>query len=355
VAARVRAALPGSASQALEPQSYTRLAEREKRMSESELRRLLYVATTRAKDHLVLSCFGSPTTKDGSPSSGALFGPVAGSLPAPAELAEDYEDGGVLVLAPREAPVRQEVDDEPDAQAMIAEREAWELRRAEVLEAAGRPAPATSPSGLEHVDEEVRSGGPGAPAGRARALALGSAVHRIMELCDLGDVTSVGRVAGPVARELERPDLEHDAAALARDCWRARPVREAAAAQAADADAVHRELHLGALVEGVVLGGAVDLLYRDGGQWVVVDYKTDKAAEPDVLLERYRPQGAAYALAAEAVLGHGAVREVVFIAARADGLAVTVPVDEELRALARAEVRAAACGGRAVVADEPAG
>jgi hypothetical protein len=107
----------------------------------------------------------------------------------------------------------------------------------------------------------------------------------------------------------------------------------------------------------VVLSGAVDLLYRDGEDWVVVDYKTDRGAEPDVLLARYRPQGAAYALAAEAVLGVDRVREVCFVAARAvqaDGAAhvVRVPVDDDLRAEARREIAAAAAAGVAVRPDE---
>ncbi len=62
--------------------------------------------------------------------------------------------------------------------------------------------------------------------------------------------------------------------------------------------------------------GAVDLLYRDGGEWVVVDYKTDRDADAATLLERYTPQGAAYAVAVEAATGE-VVREVAFVAAAA--------------------------------------
>jgi ATP-dependent exoDNAse (exonuclease V) beta subunit len=123
------------------------------------------------------------------------------------------------------------------------------------------------------------------------------------------------------------------------------------AAAAAGPGAVHRELPIGALVEGVVLSGAVDLVYVDGGQWVVVDYKTDRDAGPRVLRERYEPQGAAYALAVEAATG-GVVREVCFVAARVDGLVVRVPVDDGLRERARAEIAAAAGAGRAVRPDE---
>ena len=134
-------------------------------------------------------------------------------------------------------------------------------------------------------------------------------------------------------------------------------MRAAARAAALDPEAVQREVALGALLDGVVVSGAVDLLYRDGDAWVVVDYKTDRAAGPEVLLGRYRPQGAAYALAAEAALGRGRVREVCFVAARAEqddgaALVVRVPVDDVLRAEARREIGAAAAGGRALRPDE---
>jgi len=176
-----------------------------------------------------------------------------------------------------------------------------------------------------------------------------------MELCDLHTEASVAPAAGAAAGELGRPDLAGDAAVLARDCWRSAPVRAAARALAADPSAVHRELPIGALVGGVVVTGAVDLLYHYNGAWVVVDYKTDRADEPDVLLQRYRPQGAAYALAVEAVLGRGAVREVVFVAARAGGLDVHVPVDDALRASAVTDIAAAAGGGHAVAQHELTG
>jgi hypothetical protein len=83
---------------------------------------------------------------------------------------------------------------------------------------------------------------------------------------------------------------------------------------------------------------------------VVVDYKTDRAADAAALLERYTPQGAAYAVAVEAATGT-VVREVAFVAAAAGGLVVTVPVDDAARALVAGEVSAALQQGRAIRAD----
>jgi ATP-dependent exoDNAse (exonuclease V) beta subunit len=350
LAIRLKAELPGAPARDLEPQRYTDLKQRERLMEASEGRRLLYVAATRARDRLVVSLFGHVRNKDGTPSA-VLLGPIVDALPAPAPVSEEYAEGGLLVLPARVPAAADERDGAPDDRDLAGARSQWQARRAELLQRARRTAPATSPSGLEHVDEAVRAGGPGAPAGRARALALGSAVHRIMELCDLGDEGSVSTAATAVAAELERPDLDADAAALAGACWRSAPVRAAAAA---GPGAAYRELPIGALVDDVVVSGAIDLVYRDGEEWVVVDYKTDRAADPEVLRERYEPQGAAYALAVEAATG-GVVREVCFVAARAEGLVVRVPVDDELRARARGEVGAGAAAGRAVRPDELGG
>ncbi|HZL64084.1 MAG TPA: PD-(D/E)XK nuclease family protein, partial [Thermoleophilia bacterium] len=271
-------------------------------------------------------------------------------LPAVAPT-EEAEEGGMLILPPREPEVRAKRTATPDAAAMIAARGDWNTAREALLAEANRPARATSPSGLEHVDDEVRSGGPGAPAGRAKALALGSAVHAVMELCDLRDEASIEPVAAAVTADLGRPDLADEAAELARACWRSAPVRAAAAALAGDPDTVHRELLIGALVGDAIVSGAVDLLYRDGEEWVVVDYKTDRGADESVLRERYAPQGAAYAVAIEAATG-GVVREVVFVAARAGGVAVHIRVDAALRASVAREVDAAVSAGRAIRPDE---
>ena len=165
LAIKLKAELPGAAARDLEPERYVALREREKEMEASERRRLLYVAATRARDRLVVTCFGRLWNKDGSRAA-VLLGPMADALPAPAPLEEAYEDGGVLVLPP--AAPRQRAEEEaapPDAD-LAGARSVWGAQREELLERAGRAAPATSPSGLEHVDKQVRSGGPGVKKSR---------------------------------------------------------------------------------------------------------------------------------------------------------------------------------------------
>jgi ATP-dependent helicase/nuclease subunit A len=382
MALKIKAELPGSVPQELRPAAYAELAKREKLMARSEDRRVLYVALTRARDLLVVSCFGKLTTARGEASS-ALLGPLAEVLPGPMRRADHQAGGaaapgadvpdaratgaqaadvqaadapaaddaaaerlaGLAVVAPS-TPRAPEPGEAPDVEALIAARAAWRDERHALLVGARRPAPATSPSGLERVDDEVLSGGEGAPPGRARALALGTAVHAVMERCELGGDESLASLAAHVCTELGRPDVAADAAELASACRRSPIVREAAAS-----GEVHRELPVGFVLDGVLVTGAVDLLFAAAdGAWVVVDYKTDRAADEATLRARYEPQGAAYALAVEAATGRS-VREVVFVAAAA-GLEVRVPVDDALRDVARQAAAKAAGEGRALADDE---
>jgi ATP-dependent helicase/nuclease subunit A len=353
LAVKLKAELPGAKARDLVPAAYARLDERETQMAASEVRRLLYVAATRARDRLVVSCFGKLTKQEGDAASGVRLASAAAALPAPALVVSEYEEDGVLVLPPSAAPAADESGAALDTATLVTARGAWLAGREALLARAGRPAAATSPSGLEHVDEEIRAGGTGAPPGRARALAMGSAVHRVMELADLDDESSLPRIAAAVTLEIGFPDLAERAAALAAACWRAAPVRAAARSPQ-----VYRELPVGVLVGDAVVSGAIDLLYRDGDQWVVVDYKTDRGADAGVLRERYAPQGAAYVAAVEAATGQS-VREIAFIAAAAgaggEALVVAVQVDDALRALARTAVETAVADGRAIRPDELAG
>ena len=351
LAIKLKAELPGAPARDLEPRRYTALRQREKLMEASEGRRLLYVAATRARDRLVVSLFGHVRNKDGTPSA-VLLGPIVDALPAPAPITEEYEEGGLLVLPARVPAAADERDGAPDERDLAGARSAWQAP-------ARRAARARAPRRAGHQPERARArrrsrAAPVAPAPRPAGQGRWRWAPRSTASWSCATSATRGRsraAATAVAAELERPDLAAEAADLAGACWRSAPVRAAAAA---GPGAAYRELPIGALVDGVVVSGAIDLVYRDGDAWVVVDYKTDRAAEPEVLRERYEPQGAAYALAVEAATG-GVVREVCFVAARADGLVVRVPVDDELRERARGEVGAAAAAGRAVRPDELGG
>ena len=118
-------------------------------MEASEGRRLLYVAATRARDRLVVSCFGHLRNKDGS-AAAVLLGPIADALPAAAVLTEEYEDGGLLVLPPRVPPALDDGDGAADERDLA--------RRARGVAAAARGAArAGRRAGAGHQPERPRA------------------------------------------------------------------------------------------------------------------------------------------------------------------------------------------------------
>jgi RecB family exonuclease len=150
----------------------------------------------------------------------------------------------------------------------------------------------------------------------------------VLQTADLA--TGDGIVGAARAQALAEgiPDREDSIVTLARSVLEAPTIRAAAAGQA------WREVPVAAEIDGVTVEGFIDLLVADGDELIVVDYKTDTArtdAELDAAAERYRPQGAAYALALEQVLGRPVAR-CVFVFARPKGPAVEREVSD-LRAL----------------------
>jgi ATP-dependent helicase/nuclease subunit A len=63
-----------------------------------------------------------------------------------------------------------------------------------------------------------------------------------------------------------------------------------------------------------VLRGAIDLIFKENGGWVLVDYKTDvvSAKNMDALVEKYRPQLQVYAGAWEVCTGEKVFEKGIF-------------------------------------------
>ena len=184
--------------------------------------------------------------------------------------------------------------------------------------------------------------------GRAYALALGTAVHLVLERVPLDDDATLDTLAAEAAASVGREArVELDlgrVATLARAVWRAAPLRAAARAAACapggGAAGVYRELPITCCrPDGLIIEGAIDLAYHDDelGGWVIVDYKTDARLDPAAVRERYGGQAAAYALALEAAAAEPVVAIDIVLAAHAgpDGAAMVVRLvhDDALRGL----------------------
>jgi ATP-dependent exoDNAse (exonuclease V) beta subunit len=309
----------------------------DEQMSFHEKLRLLYVAATRARDHLVVSVHRVDRELKPDPqmwthaelvwnaAQGASWEPLTApfGIAAPAPL-DDAELG----------------DERLDP-------ELWELERAQAF-AHGRRRSSIAATALAHPD-----GRPGAPLdpglakdGRDLELppwnkgrygtAIGRAVHGVLQVVDLAsgdglDAAVAAQAAAegvlghePVIRALAAAAL--GSAHVARACTRPR----------------WRELFVAVPIDGITLEGYVDLLYRDDDGLVVVDYKTDAVRDVDTLearLVHYRVQTAAYAVAVEAVTGERVVRCVLCFLDPEGARDVVVEGEELAAAVAEARAR----------------
>lgn len=55
--------------------------------------------------------------------------------------------------------------------------------------------------------------------------------------------------------------------------------------------------------ETLLVQGSVDCCFEEDGEWILLDYKTDRADDTDALIERYRPQLTLYAKALQRITG----------------------------------------------------
>jgi len=344
--------------QGLEQPGFDATRAIDEQMDEHERIRLLYVACTRARDHLVVSLH----RVDDHRMTGAQL--LARCVTGPedvAELAGVQEVAPSLTVAPPPQPAGPlAAQPEPtvtDLAAWRSEREALvaTARLPGSLSATGLAALALAgpePGGAGEDDDrfEELAGAPApddAEPGLAKrgvdldlpawrkgryGTAIGRAVHAVHQVVDLATGDGIEALAtAQVAAEGIEGEQER-IANLARSALAAPSVVEAAALP-------HwREVYVGVPFGDTVLEGYVDLLYRREEGLVVVDHKTDRVASDVELagkLAAYRLQLAAYALAVERATGETVVEARLVFCAPSGARDEAVP---ELRAaMAEAE------------------
>ncbi len=331
---------------AVKTQEFTGRLSVEEQMDRDERIRLLYVACTRARDHLVVSLHRvihkSVPNLDRRTGAEAL---VAGM----GALLDQVPDGVGPDAAPA-APagaVPLPLQPLPPMKEWSAERELILSRSARPTAVAatalteeggpdwgvdvGRPPPdptaapdATSAPDPTAAPDPAATAGPAATAApdpglqkRPRDLDLppwlkgrygtgvGRAVHGVLQTVDLA--TGAGTEAAAAAQcEAEAiPGRTDDVVRLVRHALGSPSVIEAARCP-------HwRELYACIPIDGRLLEGYVDLLYRGPDGLVVLDYKTSASSDPGDSSRRvraYRLQGASYALAVGAAAGEPVIR-----------------------------------------------
>jgi ATP-dependent helicase/nuclease subunit A len=310
-----------------------------------EARRLLYVAATRAQDHLVVS-LNHKVVASGRGSYAQRLYRESATLeglwrPAnfPDQLVLDVD--GESWRAPPVLPT-------PD------ERARWITARQGLLAATATSGAvtATGMAAEAHeggMGEHVLPGRDGEPAratppGRG-GTAIGRAVHGVLQLVDLSsgfdDPADLGALVPLAATQAAAEGVGESVGDIARMAASALAAPTVLAARRAPRR--WREVYVAAPVGRRLVEGYVDLLFDDGTEGlVVVDYKTDAlagAADYDAASTRYRLQAATYALAVESAVGRP-VRRCVFVFCRSP-VAVERSLEGTELAAAVDEVRAA--------------
>ena len=279
----------------------------DERMALDERIRLLYVACTRARDHLVVSL--QRRVRDLPEPKGMTNAELLASADVPAT---DLGDSPVAFPALA-----------PAAAAPLLSFEEWQASIADLLDRASRPTtiaatalgrPSESPdAGLQKQPRDLDL--PPWLKGRY-GTSIGRAVHGVLQTIDLATGARLDALVASQCEAEAIPDDAADVRALVTHALAAPSVRHAAAAP-------HwREVYACApLADGRLLEGYVDLLYRGPDGLVVVDYKTAATADPADLDRRagvYQLQGAAYAVAVGSATGEPVVR-VTFLFLTPDG------------------------------------
>jgi ATP-dependent exoDNAse (exonuclease V) beta subunit len=277
-------------------------------MDDMEKLRLLYVAATRARDHLVVSLHRSAMSN--AKTAAKAIADAGGTSAAQA-----VPFAGYAVQAER-VPVATAAPPPP--------YDEW-FSIVEIARAATRVSPAVSASGLEGTEPDVAldpSSDPGLAKGprdlelppwsKGRyGSAIGRAVHAVLQAVDVA--TGDGLDQAVTAQAMAEGVLGHEElirqladSALASDV-----VQRAAARE-------HwRETYVGTVrADGVVLEGYIDLVYReDDGSLAIVDYKTD-AVPVGAIPSRvtyYKPQMDAYREALTAATGARVTTTLLFL------------------------------------------
>jgi len=308
--------------------------DNEEEMGHAERVRLLYVALTRAMDHLVVSAHHIERSENSTarPSMAEMVVENAAWLPEAEWVPEPLPS------------------DEPDTP-FEASLTAWQSERERFMAAASKPSTmsASRIAWTESEGEDVEQL-PGlakdghtdgdedrSPLRKGRSgTQIGSAVHAVLQTVDLdADPDSVGPVADAQAEAEGVSQAQSTVWALARSALESDTVREAAGSE-------HwKELFVAAPVEDTVVEGYIDLLYRADEGLVVVDYKTDDIHDDEIRqakVDRYQLQVAAYSLAVEQAVGEEVAR-CVLVFARAGQEANEVVIAGDDLASAQQEVR----------------
>ena len=278
----------GYASEVLaQPAEWDAYCETEQQYLDAEEKRLLYVAATRARDLLVISTYeGEPKINPWNPFEDYLAA-VPGLEPC---------GGGDKIEATAKRTELQ-VDDFAKTKGDI------QANRSSANTASYSHIPVTS-----FVQE--RESAPARVATR-RGQSWGNVIHRLLDACARGSAANVEVLAGKaLVEEGRNPEesplaIQEVAGVLESPLWK-RAINSGLHYSEAPFYTGIKIDKAADKVEDTVISGTIDLVFKEGDGWVIVDFKTDTVSgdrQLEELVSYYAPQLELYRKAWESVVG----------------------------------------------------
>jgi ATP-dependent helicase/nuclease subunit A len=259
------------------PRGWSDLAQREKQFVNSEKQRLLYVAATRARSMLAIG-FRQSATKGVRGAWRDLVARARGPL--------QFDVPGVAVSVQTEAMVHSF----EEARAAIAGR----FR--ESSESSYSVLPITKIAHGSHA-ELVR-----AEEGLGKGMSWGRVLHRLFEAMLRDESLDIRLYAGNLLKDEERDAAKLSEVLRVVEAVRVSPLWTRVLKADERLVEVPFALTVPARDVGVdadgetLLHGAIDLVFREGDLWTIVDYKTDSTAKRlEALVDYYKSQVEHYA------------------------------------------------------------
>ena len=191
---------------------------------------------------------------------------------------------------------------------------------------AGISADSAADSKLEPASAKPRIWASDAPADGGYGATRGTAYHRAMELLPFEQISCMEDIPRYLTELVQREHFAQENYELidAQVIWQFLQSRLGQRmTAAARAGRLHkeqqfvmgipaREMNAGDTDELVVVQGIIDAWMEEGGQIVLMDYKTDKIKNPQILSERYRKQLDYYQRALEQMTGKTVKEKVIY-------------------------------------------
>ncbi len=280
------------------PERWEEHEKREKRFLDAEALRLRYVAATRAGSALIV-------TRNRKKARYSPWEPFAAFLEGCPELPEP-KAGAVKVVSCRPLEISRE--EAARAAKEIADRvsavsaRTYEVRGAkEFALAQDSVRPHGPPAGGVRAGDAMAEDVGTAPPQGEHGMEWGTVLHHLLDVAARTPQANLERLAASaLAEQGLDPALAREAAAQARAVM-ASSLWQRARSSLQCLTEVPFEIWMDDGMQGqerpTLLRGAIDLVFREEGGWVLVDYKTDRipAAGPEPLAKRYRAQVRLYA------------------------------------------------------------